>query len=127
MLVSATLTPAVLAACSQWCPDLQPVIVSADGAGAAEAPALPQLQPAASPDTPQTPQWGWDADSRQPERECVDCTRYKILETQHISDAKAALYCCGCGWRQSPSHSVAQALAALLLAASRFCALHQFP
>lgn len=81
MLVSATLTPAVLATCSQWCPDLRPVVVGSEVGseagsqtgseplgGAAEGPAADMAQPG-SPVAPQAPQWGWDADSRQPERE----------------------------------------------------------
>lgn len=64
VLVSATLTPAVLAAASQWCPDLEPVVVGSMPQDIAEAPAADWLQSAGLP-AAQQPQWGWGADARQ--------------------------------------------------------------
>ena len=76
MLVSATLTPAVLTACSQWCPNLQPVVVGADATAAAlddaaavHMPLAPHSQHSSLEVTQQAPQWGWDTDSRPPDRE----------------------------------------------------------
>jgi hypothetical protein len=75
VLVSATLTPAVLAACSQWCPNLQPVVVGPDAtaaalddAAAAHMPMAPQSQHSSLEVTQQAPQWGWDTNSRQADR-----------------------------------------------------------
>ena len=75
VLVSATLTPAVLAACSQWCPNLQPVVVGADATAAAlddaataHMTSAPQSQHSSPEVTQQAPQWGWDTDSRPSDR-----------------------------------------------------------
>jgi len=93
VLVSATLTPSVLAACAPWCPDLQPVIVgvapaepavpgaehgsAAEHEAAAASPddvAAQQQQPrqqqpgAAAPAGTAAPQWGWDTTGQKPLR-----------------------------------------------------------
>lgn len=91
VLVSATLTPAVLAACSQWCPNLQPVVVGPDATAAALDDAAAAPMPFAHPSqhsspevTQQAPQWGWDTDNRQPDREYL-ALGVPLTPVEHLS------------------------------------------